>query len=274
MSTTGLGGLALGGGSGWIERQCGYTVDNLLEVEVVTADGRIVTASEREHPELFWGTRGGGGNFGVVTRFTLRLHPIGPTVLGGMLLYPAEAAAGGAAQLPRRDGRRARRRRRRRRARHRAGRAVRPRGAARPAGGRRDRLPRRRTRRRGRGPAPAARVRAARRRPRRADALRRAAAADRRELPGRHAQPLDRRLPRRSAGRGDRRALRVPRHRAVPAHRDPPAAGRRRRGARAGRHDGGAPSAGRRSTSTSRRSGRIPPTTTRTSRGPARSAPR
>jgi FAD/FMN-containing dehydrogenase/pimeloyl-ACP methyl ester carboxylesterase len=93
MSTTGLGGLALGGGSGWIERQCGYTVDNLLEVELVTADGRIVTASEHEHPELFWGTRGGGGNFGVVTRFTLRLHPIGPTVLGGMLLYPAADAA-------------------------------------------------------------------------------------------------------------------------------------------------------------------------------------
>ena len=94
MSTTGLGGLALGGGSGWLERLCGYTVDNLLEVEVVTADGRIVTASDEQHPELFWGTRGGGGNFGVATRFRLRLHPVGPTVVGGMLLYPAEAAAG------------------------------------------------------------------------------------------------------------------------------------------------------------------------------------
>ncbi|MDQ5833289.1 MAG: alpha/beta fold hydrolase [Actinomycetota bacterium] len=93
MSTTGLGGLAVGGGSGWIERKCGYTVDNLLSVETVTADGRILTASESENPELFWATRGGGGNFGVVTRFELRLHPIGPTVLGGMLIYPAEMAS-------------------------------------------------------------------------------------------------------------------------------------------------------------------------------------
>jgi FAD/FMN-containing dehydrogenase/pimeloyl-ACP methyl ester carboxylesterase len=92
MSTTGIGGLLLGGGSGWIERKCGYAVDNLLSVELVTADGEILTASEDENPELFWGTRGGGGNFGVATRFTLRLHEIGPTVLGGMLLYPAGMA--------------------------------------------------------------------------------------------------------------------------------------------------------------------------------------
>jgi FAD/FMN-containing dehydrogenase/pimeloyl-ACP methyl ester carboxylesterase len=93
ISTTGLGGLALGGGSGWIERKCGYTVDNLLSVETVTADGRILTASETENADLFWATRGGAGNFGIVTRFELRLHPIGPNVLGGMLIYPAAMAA-------------------------------------------------------------------------------------------------------------------------------------------------------------------------------------
>jgi FAD/FMN-containing dehydrogenase len=93
MSTTGLGGLILGAGSGWIERKCGYAVDNLLAVEVVTADGQIVTASEMENAELFWGTRGGGGNFGVVTSFELRLHPVGPTLLGGILMYPAAMAA-------------------------------------------------------------------------------------------------------------------------------------------------------------------------------------
>ncbi len=92
-STTGIAGLTLGGGFGWLTRSLGYTVDSLLSAEVVTADGDSLTASDRENPDLFWAIRGGGGNFGVVTSFEFRLHPLGPQVLSGLIVHPMEEAA-------------------------------------------------------------------------------------------------------------------------------------------------------------------------------------
>jgi FAD/FMN-containing dehydrogenase len=87
-STTGIAGLTLGGGFGWLSRKHGLTVDNLLAVDLVTADGRLVHASRTERPDLFWAVRGGGGNFGVVTSFEYRLHPVGPEVLAGLIVHP------------------------------------------------------------------------------------------------------------------------------------------------------------------------------------------
>jgi len=91
-STTGIAGLTLGGGFGWLSRSLGLTIDNLVSAQVVTAAGKAVTASATEHPDLFWAIRGGGGNFGVVTSFDFRLHPVGPEVLSGLVIHPLDAA--------------------------------------------------------------------------------------------------------------------------------------------------------------------------------------
>ena len=92
VSSTGVAGLTLGGGLGWLMGKHGLALDNLLSVELVTAEGKVLRASIEEEPELFWAVRGGGGNFGVVTSFEFRLHPVGPMVTGGIVTHPFERA--------------------------------------------------------------------------------------------------------------------------------------------------------------------------------------
>jgi len=87
-STTGVAGLALGGGFGWLTRQLGLTIDNLVSADLITADQQKVLASEQSNQDLFWAVRGGGGNFGVVTQFEFKLHPVGPQIVAGLIVYP------------------------------------------------------------------------------------------------------------------------------------------------------------------------------------------
>jgi FAD/FMN-containing dehydrogenase len=92
VSNTGIAGLTLGGGLGWLMGKHGYSVDNLRSLDVVTADGRFLMASAAENPDLFWGLRGGGGNFGIVTSFEYELHQVGPIILGGLVIHPLDQA--------------------------------------------------------------------------------------------------------------------------------------------------------------------------------------
>ena len=91
-STTGVGGLTLGGGFGWLSRKYGLTIDNLVAASIVTADGEVVRASVDDHPDLFWAIRGGGGNFGIATMFEYALHPVGPEVTAGLVVFPFDQA--------------------------------------------------------------------------------------------------------------------------------------------------------------------------------------
>lgn len=92
VTTTGIAGFTLGGGIGWLMRRHGLTIDNLVGADVVTAEGDVVRADEEENPELFWGLRGGGGNFGIVTEFEYELHDVGPMIYGGAIMHAADKA--------------------------------------------------------------------------------------------------------------------------------------------------------------------------------------
>jgi FAD/FMN-containing dehydrogenase len=91
-STTGIAGLTLGGGFGWLTRKYGMTIDNLVSADIITANGEKLRASENENADLFWAIRGGGGNFGIVTQFEFKLHPVGPEILAGLLVFPFQQA--------------------------------------------------------------------------------------------------------------------------------------------------------------------------------------
>jgi FAD/FMN-containing dehydrogenase len=91
-STTGIAGLTLGGGFGWLTREYGMTIDNLVSADIVTADGQMLTVSNNDNPDLFWAIRGGGGNFGVLTQFEFKLYPVGPNVFAGLIVFPLEDA--------------------------------------------------------------------------------------------------------------------------------------------------------------------------------------
>jgi hypothetical protein len=93
VTHTGIAGLTLGGGTGWIMRKYGLTIDNLRSVDLVTANGEFITANDKENPNLFWGVRGGGGNFGIVTEFEYRLNPLGPQVMAGPVFWPMDEAS-------------------------------------------------------------------------------------------------------------------------------------------------------------------------------------
>ena len=92
VSTTGIAGLTLGGGLGWLMGKYGLALDNLRSVEIVTAEGKALRASKEENSDLFWAVRGGGGNFGIATSFEYHLHPVGPTVTGGLIAFPFDRA--------------------------------------------------------------------------------------------------------------------------------------------------------------------------------------